>query len=915
MRALAALLLLVLQEDPSIVVRELRITERSVTLGLELPARVPLDDLPPAIENRIEVAVGAITALEPSIDSIHLLVAHPGERLQPPPSRPPLERGSKQVRSIVPDPSRYPFGQALLGKTVALSPGHGWIYFDALGGYGTQRGNVQWTGCGDCRGITEDFETHEIVIRWLIPLLEGAGARVILVRERDYSDEVVVIDDGDPGYAEISGAFADGAFEGGNGTDYRTSFDPGATAEWTLSAPTFGERMLSLWFVPGANRLQDARLEVEAAGVRRDYLVDLTAPGRRWAPIHLFDLRANDPITVRLSSPLGAAGDRAVIADAVRWGAGKHESDHPWWQMGAEPFAAHQQAPPEVLAYGDVTIRPRYAEFYGADAYVSVHSNASGQADSTAAGTSSYRYNCGVYPDHSADPSPQDCDDPGGSDRLQALVHQYLVEHVRADWDPNWLDRGPKVANFGELRELDGIPGVLIESAFHDNVRLPAGSTLRATDNQSLQDPRWRRAAAYGIYRGISEFLVGPGPILAQPPKALALKRIDRSSVSLEFDAVPEAKAYRVYVAIAGRNFDQGRIVMTTTAVIDGLPEGASIAVKVASLGDAGEGPASKVVVARAANRRAQVLIVDAFEREDAWVQEIDNRGDTSLAYALAAAPTEYAFDGTNETAIAAGMIQLEDYDGIVLALGRESTEHEVLTAPLRDRLRSFVAAGGAVFASGSEIAWALDAQGDDASRAFLDEVFGARLMRDDANAGAISGTAGGWLDGVASPLASVSASGWLESKSPDVLAPNGGVVEMIYGGQDAAAVRSGDDLLLGIGLDSVADLEARERILGAWLTNAIDLVPEDVVVTPDAGLGFDTKVDDAGEIIVDPDAGAIAPEADTGVDPLPQVGLQAVSDPALRGGCGCTASREGSGHLWMMAMFLYVLFRLRRAS
>jgi MYXO-CTERM domain-containing protein len=895
-----------LEEEPAIRLRELRIGERSVTIGIELPDRVPLDDLPPEVENRFEIAVGAISASRPAIDSIHLLVAHPNQRLRPPPSRPPLAR-SKVVRSIVRDPSKFPFGQALLGKTIALSPGHGWLYSDALGRYATQRGNIRWTGCGDCRGITEDFETHEVVIRHLIPLLEGAGARVVLVRERDYAESASITDDGDAGYAEVNGTYAAGVSEGGHANDYRTTFDPGGTVEWTIPAAEPGEQLLSLWFVPGANRLADARLEVVSPGGRHEYLVDLTSHGRRWAPIDLFDLKSGDTITARMMSPLTAAGDRALIADAVRLGAGKHTSDHPWWQMSAADFAAHQSAPAAVLAFGDVTIRPRYAEFYGADIYVAVHSNASGQPDSTAAGTSTYRYNCGVYPDHSNDPPPADCDDPVGSDRLQALVHGYLVDQVRADWDADWTDRGTKVANFGELRELDGIPGVLIESAFHDNVRLAAGSALSVTDNQALHDPRWRRAAAFGIYRGISEYLAGPGPLVAPPPSALAVERIDRSSVRLTFEAVADALGYRVYVAAGGRTFDQGRIVQTSSVVIDGLAD-TTVAVRVASLNAAGEGRKSSVAAARSSARPAQVLIVDAFQREDAWVQDADNRGDTALAYSLAAASTQYAFDGANEAALTGGLIDFTGYDAIVLALGRESTEHGVLTPELRDRLLLFVENGGAVFASGSEVAYALDAAGDDTSRAFLETVFGALLASDDAGAAAISGMAGGWLESVSSPLSSASAAAHLESRSPDVLAPSGGAVELIYQGTDAAAVRKDKSLLLGIALDSVADPIAREQILGAWLTNAVVLAPEEMLPPVDGGVVADggTVEADGGEIIPK-DAGVVV-EEDAGMEEMTETppldeAPRAVAGHPVTGGCGCRSSAAPSSVAAMLLL------------
>ncbi len=889
-----------IMEAPGLTVRELRITPRSVTIGIELPERTPLDALPVDLENRVEIAAGAVSALLPSARAIHLLVAHPGERLRPPPVHAPLTEKAKVIQTVRTDPSRFPFGQSLIGKTVALSPGHGYEYYDALGGYSTQRGNVRWTGCGDCRGITEDFETHEIVVRYLVPLLEGAGARVVLVRERAYSDDLVVVDDGDPGYRESNGAFAAGVSEGGNQDDYRTAFDPGSTAEWTLTAQQPGKQLLSLWFVAGTNRLTDAELEVDVPGSQHRYSVDLTGWGRRWTPIELFDLSPGDVVSARLSAPLAGAGDRALIADAVRLGAGKHTTNHPWWQMSAQDFAAYQNAPPAVQAYNDVTIRPRYSEFYGADIYVAVHSNASGIADSTAAGTATYRYNCGLYADHSNDPPPADCDDPIGSDSLQALVHQSLIDALRTDWDPAWVNRGTLVANFGEVRELDGIPGILIETAFHDNVRLAAGSALRVTDNQSLHDPRWRRTAAFGIYRGISEYLVGQGPLVAPPPEALSLRHLDRTSVALAFEPVPGASGYRVYVAQGNRTFDQGRLTTTSTIVLDDLLEDTAIAVKVASLDAAGEGRSSAVVVARTSGRPAQALIVDAFQREDAWVQEYDNQHDTALAYGLAAGGTAYAFDGANERALASGLIDLAGYDAIILALGRESTEHGVLTPDLRDRIAAFAQAGGAVFASGSEIAYALDLRGDDPSRAFLEDVFGAGFGADDAGAAAIGGAPGAWLEPITSALVSVSSAGMLEARSSDVLAASSGSVELLYaGGAGAAAVRRDHSLLMGVALDSVADLPTRTAILGGWLENAVVLAPEDLEPPPDAGVppdggapGPDASDEVDGGTKTLPDA-AFVPDASDALDAAsPADGSLDISNP-VAGGCGCSAAPE----------------------
>lgn len=896
---------------PGMRLRELILDEERAAIGLELPDHVELDRLPVEVENAYELAVGAISAQRPNIARIDLSVAHRGEKLRPP-KKYPIQRPPPGPRySVVPDPMRFPDGQALLDKTIAISPGHGYIYYDNLNGYSTQRGRVSWTGCGDCRGIVEDFETHEIVVRYLIPLLEGAGARVVLVRERDYNNIGLVIDNGETGYSELAGNFNDGSSAGGHSGDYRTTSSAGGSAEFTLTAQSTGPQLLSTWFVAGSNRPGAVELELTGPFGIIDLIFDQRTHGRRWAPIQLLDLNLGDDVKVKLTNP----ANNALIADAVRLGAGLHSSGHRYWEMGAFPFAEFQNAPNEVLAYGDVTVRPVYAEFYGADVYVALHSNASGAADSTAAGISTYRYNCGTYPDHSADPPAADCDDPSGSDRLQAAVHSHMVDQLKADWDPNWVDRGPKVANFGELRELDGIPGMLIESAFHDQVRLASGSMLRVTDNQSLHDPRWRRSAAYGIYAGLSEFF-GATALLAPPPKELAVKRVSSTELSVDFETVEGAIRYRVYTARGGRTFDLGRIVNVPPAVIDGLTPEELVHVRVASLNAAGEGIPGNIVSARPSAKRAQILLVDSFEREDAWIQDLDNMHNTVQHHAAAIAHTGVAFDGATEAAITAGRASFTGYDGAIISLGAESTEHSVLTELIRLDLRDFSDNGGAIFISGSELGWALDERGNDVSRAFLADVFGASYGRDDAAVYSVGASAGGWLSTALMSEAELDdgTKGALRARSSDVLNPlAGSTIELVYGtGMEAAAVRKNKNIALGFSVDSLTSPAARAAILGAFVDNAIPMIPVD---PPDAGttpLDADTMEEDA---TVHPDAGDVpAPDAGVIVEP-PDAGLDINVNVEEPEGCSCNQTKTPRADSALFALAVLLLLKRRRNS
>ena len=65
--------------------------------------------------------------------------------------------------------------QALAGRRIVVSPGHGYYWHSSLG-WTTQRGVID--------GLIEDVHTNEIMFDHVLPYLEGAGANVISCRAR-----------------------------------------------------------------------------------------------------------------------------------------------------------------------------------------------------------------------------------------------------------------------------------------------------------------------------------------------------------------------------------------------------------------------------------------------------------------------------------------------------------------------------------------------------------------------------------------------------------------------------------------------------------------------------------------------------------------------------------------------------------
>lgn len=933
--------------QPGLRLRTIERRQERLLIGLELPKDAPLQPPPDSVENLFEELVGLVEALVPEAQAIELMVAHPGEPLvapkahvpsiegprRPAPQAPSLSPSRSEAPKLLfevrPSVERFPFGQALSGRTVAISPGHGYIFYSSLGRYETQRPNLKWPGCGSCRGLTEDFGTHALAVRYLIPLLEGAGARVILVRERDENEEVDIVDDGDPRF-RAAGSIEAGSAAGGHNGDYLFTTDPGAEIEWRLRATSSGPSWLSLWFVSGANRLPNASLTLETpTGDILAFELNQSVAGRRWVPIARIDANPGDQLVLRTSRPLEASSDQVLIADAARMGAGRHPSGQPYWRMGAKPFALLQDAPATIRALGDVTIRPRYAEWYGADAYLSLHSNATGRPNSDTSGTLTYRYSCRAVEDHRSDPDPSLCDDPPGSDALQAAVHEALVQSLRQRWDPAWTDRGPKAANFGEVRELDGIPGVLVESAFHDNV-VKASPSHRMTDNQALMDPRWRRAAAWGLYRGLTRFLSGGGaPLLAAPPERLVAQRLGPGRVRLTFNPSPTARGYRVEISEGGRIFRPGPVVLGSPAVLDDLKPDPVLGLRLRALNEAGEGLPSRVVAARAGQERSSILIVDAFEREDAWVQQEDNPGDTVLTHGLALEPS-HSFDSAAESALESGAVSPDGYEVLVVTLGRESTEHGVLTASLRAQLRDFVGAGGALYVGGTELGWALDARGTDESRAFLREVLGTRFAADDAAVRRVRGI--GLLAGPFGtqerPL-SQEGRGRVQAFFTDVLNPEPGYEPALaYGlGEGAAAIAGSRTLAVGFSLEHLADAEDQRALLGGWTslmlggTAAVrDVGPRGTDAgRADAGVGADlgrTLYQDSGPA----DRGASIDAAlspDTGISLKTLRRLNNTEHP-VSGGLSCSASelrQPKTPGIWFGLFAGLLLVRLRRRT
>jgi hypothetical protein len=239
----------------------------------------------------------------------------------------------------------------------------------------------------------------------------------------------------------------------------------------------------------------DARYEIHHAGGTTTVRISQEIHGQTWRYLGEYYFEAGTAGQVTLVNGSDDPG-QAVVADALRFGGGLGSisepggtSGRPRWEEAATYWARYQGIPAEMCS-SDPVCRPLYAEWetargYAGDAqdavYVSWHTNAGGGT-----GTESYI--------HDAEPT-------AGSADLQRWIHAELIHDLRAGWDPQWVNRGRKSADFGEVRELSSLPGVLLEIAFHD--------TEDPGDADDLREPVFRQIAARAVFQGIVKYFAG----------------------------------------------------------------------------------------------------------------------------------------------------------------------------------------------------------------------------------------------------------------------------------------------------------------------------------------------------------------------------------------------------------------------
>lgn len=231
------------------------------------------------------------------------------------------------------------------GDIVALWHSHG-RYYRPGAGWLWQRPLLFQTA--------EDIYTMSYVLPFLTPMLENAGAYVMLPRERDVNvNEVIIDNDTNPEgeiysqttYKEMNGAkqWTTGSLEGfiydipdfrdtenpfENGTYRQTETVKSgkqSVAGWYADIPEDGEYAVYVSYKTLPNSTPDARYTVNYSGGSREFIVNQTMGGGTWIYLGTFPFRSGysdkTPV-VTLSNKTEKGAGTIVTADAVKIGGG-----------------------------------------------------------------------------------------------------------------------------------------------------------------------------------------------------------------------------------------------------------------------------------------------------------------------------------------------------------------------------------------------------------------------------------------------------------------------------------------------------------------------------------------------------------------------------------------------------------------
>lgn len=362
--------------------------------------------------------------------------------------------------------------------------------------------------------------------------------------------------------------------------------------------------------------------------------------------------------------------------------------------------------------------------------------------------------------------------------------------------------------------------GVSVLSSLSDQDLRSSSSVIAALDHSHGNIVRARFVFAEMLQHSSLKGLGAPTPEIRTVQENNGLVTISWSPINSD-----QARGLRLYQSSDGQSFQllasEQNLSPQSDEFTVGPVSGQRFFYLVAVDENGSEGPRSNVYGWAPSPRR--VLIVDGFHRSQG--SSLQGRvHDLAVLHGTAISQSGFGFETCSAKAVTDGVVLLTRYDNVDWFAGDQSDLDQSLTTEEQNALKSFLAAGGSLLISGSELAYDLS-KGRSGDRAFLRDTLKASYGGDKSGSQSLSGLQG--YAGVGLGIGGATAA--YPEDFPDYVAPVGGSqVILRYGNQRNGGVRfkgsfSGSSeqsalVFLSFPFETIDTGAQRDRLMGAIL-------------------------------------------------------------------------------------------------
>lgn len=552
--------------------------------------------------------------------------------------------------------------RGLRNRHIALWQSHGRYFNNNTGEWSWQRSRLWET--------VEDLYTQSYVVPFLLPMLERAGASVLLPRERSMRREEIIIDNdkginsttyaeqgewsrAGAGFAHIKHSYPSGhnPFTDGSArmVDATKLEDNRSRATWSAEVEVSGVYTVYVSYLTHKHSVTDAHYTVHASGGDHEFLVNQRMGGGMWVPLGEFYFEAGEERALVTLDNLSMSSG-VVTADAVKIGGGMgnihrevhstlrssqceyscETSGYPRFTEGSRYWLQWSGFSPEVYApkdgvddyKDDYMSRARWVnDLMGGserlnsqsgraipiDLALAFHSDAGARKSDNVVGT------LGIYCTRDNNAEFEDEISRLRSRDLTDIVMTQIVDDLRANYDKRWVRRGMWDKSYYEAR-LPWCPTMLLELLSHQNF----------SDMRYGLDPQFRFDVSRAIYKGILRYLSSQYcvdyVVQPLPVNSLAVE-LDGNTARISWqptdDALePTAKPdyYILYTRIGDGGFDTGRRVDGTSIEVE-QQQGVIYSYRVTAVNDGGESFDSETLAAAVGKSQHSVMVVNGFDR------------------------------------------------------------------------------------------------------------------------------------------------------------------------------------------------------------------------------------------------------------------------------------------------------------